>query len=227
MRATQATQRSGAAPLAVRLRSLFDVPLGNPAVSAGLVASAFAGGVMYALTAYVPLWVVASGHGDALLAGAALVPLLVGWAFGSAFGVRVLIARGMRATIAGSFAIVVAASLGLTCAASVGGAGSAAMTALAVLGLGLGPAASTSLLGPQSAVPWAKRGGVTSAVYAVRMLGGSLVVALLGEMGGTAHDAAVGRFGAVVVLAAFGFLGAVRLAPRVLHVAEPSPAVAE
>jgi predicted MFS family arabinose efflux permease len=204
---------------------LFDVPVRDPTVRAGLVGSAFAGGVIYACTAYIPLWVTGQGRGDALAAGAALVPLLVGWAFGSSFGVRVLIARGMRATVAGSFAIVLAGALVLTMAASAGGTGSWAIAALAAVGLGIGPAASTSLLGPQTAVSWAQRGGVTSAVYAVRMFGGSLVVALLGELGGSSREASVGRFAAVAALAAGGAVTAALLAPRVLHVAS-SEAVA-
>jgi MFS family permease len=202
---------------------LFDVPLADPAVRAGLFGSAFAGGIIYACTAYVPLWVVKEGGGDALMAGAALVPLLVGWAVGSSFGVRVLIARGMRATVGGSFAIVLVGAVALTLAAWRGGAGAPAMVALAVVGLGIGPAASTSLLGPQSSVSWARRGGVTSAVYAVRMFGGSLVVALLGELHGPSHVASAGRFAAVTALAAAGLVTANLLAPRVLRVAEPEP----
>jgi MFS family permease len=208
-------------------RPFFDVPVREPAVRAGLVCSAFAGGIIYACTAYVPLWVAGAAQGDALKAGSALVPLLVGWAFGSSFGVRVLIARGMRATVAGAFAIVLVASVALTWAAALGGTGMAAMTALAFLGLGIGPAASTSLLGPQTAVPWSQRGGVTSAVYAVRMLGGSLTVALLGEFGGASQHAAVTRFGALIVLAASSIVAAGRLAPRILRPVEAAPAVAE
>jgi MFS family permease len=198
---------------------LFDVPLREPTVRAGLVGAAFAGGIIYACTAYVPLWVAGQGRGDPLAAGAALVPLLVGWAFGSSFGVRVLIAKGMRATVAGSFAIVLVAAVVLTMAASAGGTGPLAMVALAVVGLGIGPAASTSLLGPQTAVSWAQRGGVTSAVYAMRMFGGSMVVALLGELGGSSREASVGRFAAVALLAAGGAVTAAMLAPRVLRIA--------
>jgi predicted MFS family arabinose efflux permease len=205
---------------------LFDVPVRDPTVRAGLVGSAFAGGVIYACTAYVPLWVTGQGRGDALAAGAALVPLLVGWAFGSSFGVRILIARGMRATVAGSFVIVLAGALVLTMAATTGGTGPWAIAALAAVGLGIGPAASTSLLGPQTAVSWAQRGGVTSVVYAVRMFGGSAVVALLGELGGSSREASVGRFAAVAALAAGGAVSAALLAPRVLQVAASEAATA-
>ncbi len=206
---------------------LFDVPLREPTVRAGLVGAAFAGGIIYACTSYVPLWVAGQGRGDALAAGAALVPLLVGWAGGSSCGVRVLIARGMRATVAGSFAIVLVAAVVLTMAASAGGDGLWAMAALAVMGLGIGPAASTSLLGPQTAVSWARRGGVTSVVYAVRMLGGSMVVALLEGTRRSSREASVGRFAAVALLAAGGMVTAAMLAPRVLGVGEVGDASAE
>ncbi len=74
-----------------------------PAVPAGLVASLFAGGILAACSAYVPLWMTLRSNGDALAAGAALVPLLVGWAIGSSFGVRVLVTRGMRTSVGGGF----------------------------------------------------------------------------------------------------------------------------
>jgi hypothetical protein len=54
-----------------------------------------------------------------------------------------------------------------------------AFAALAVLGLGLGPAASTATIGPQSVVPWSARSVVTSAVYATRMLGGAVAISVL------------------------------------------------
>jgi predicted MFS family arabinose efflux permease len=144
----------------------FAATLREPAVRAGLVASVFAGGILYACAAYVPLWMTGQSHGDALEAGAALVPLLVGWAFGSSFGVRVLVARGMRASVGGGFAIALVGAAALALSVARGLPGLWPMAALAVLGLGLGPAASTSLVGPQSCVPWSHRGSVTSVVYA-------------------------------------------------------------
>ena len=84
---------------------------------------------------------------------------------------------------------------------------------LALLGLGLGPAASTSLVAPQSSVAWPYRGAVTSAVYATRMLGGSLAVVALGAAGAWTADPAVARFTGVALLALAGVVGAVLLAP--------------
>jgi predicted MFS family arabinose efflux permease len=211
------------------LRGLF-VPLPAsvlevPAVRAGLVASLFAGGILAACSAYVPLWMTTHARADALDAGAALVPMLIGWAFGSSFGVRVLVARGMRTSVGGGFTIALVGAAGLALVVAAGASTAMAMSCLALLGLGLGPAASTSLVGPQSCVPWAQRGAVTSAVYALRALGGSVVVAMLGAAGGGEHDPALVRFTALAFLAVAGVAAAAWMAPRVLRLdAEPEPA---
>jgi MFS family permease len=165
-------QRASAEPL---------LPLGylrDRTVQAGLLGGAVAGALLYATTAYLPLWMTAQGY-SALLAGLALVPMLAGWAVGSVFGVRLMIRGGMRASVGGGFALsaVGAALLALMAYehAHIGWA----FAALALLGVGLGPAASTSIIGPQSVVPWRARSVVTSAVYSTRMLGGAVAIALL------------------------------------------------
>jgi predicted MFS family arabinose efflux permease len=206
-------------------RPLFDLPLGDPAVRSGLLLTTFAGAIIYAVAAYVPLWVTAHAHGDALHAGAALLPFLVGWSFGSSFGVRVLLARGMRATLTGSFVLVAAGAI--LFALALGGQlpEGLAMPALAVLGVGIGPAASVSLLGAQSSVAWSQRGAVTSAVYAVRTLGGSAAVAALGWLGDASHDASAMRFAVVALFGFAGLASAMATAPRVLRVHEDGAAL--
>ena len=147
-------------------------------VQSGLLGGAVAGGLLYGTTTYVPLWMTSHGY-SALLAGVALVPMLVGWAIGSIFGVRVLMQGGMRASVGGGFALSAVGAIALSVVAFAHLPIGWAFAALAVLGLGLGPAASTSIIGPQSVVPWSTRSVVTSAVYAGRMLGGAVAVAVL------------------------------------------------
>lgn len=147
-------------------------------VQSGLLGGAVAGALLYSTTAYVPLWMTSQGY-SALVAGVALVPMLAGWTLGSMFGVRVMIRGGMRASVGGGFAL---ASIGAALLAVVVGAHQPilwAFVTLAVLGIGLGPAASTATIGPQSVVPWRARAVVTSAVYSTRMLGGAVAIALL------------------------------------------------
>ena len=68
---------------------------------------------------------------------------------------------------------------------------------------------------------------MTSAVYAARMLGGSLVVAALGLLDGGPQGEAVERFSALALLALTGIVAASLLAPRVLRLeGAPEPAAA-
>jgi hypothetical protein len=124
-----------------------------------------------------------------MAAGAALVPLLLGWAVASTFGVRVLIRWGMRASVSGGFAIALVGGTGLLLATRSTSAHAVAFAlgSLAVLGMGIGPASSTSLIAPQTSVAWSERGAITSTVYASRTLGGSLAIAILGAANAVGH----------------------------------------
>jgi MFS family permease len=178
-------------------------------VRAGLLGGLVAGGVLYTLSAYVPLWMIAHRGQTALGAGVALVPLLTGWAIGSSFGVKLLLRGGLRASAGLGFLIAGAGSalFGLTL---WHGAGDGWLYAsLGLLGIGLGPAASTSIIAPQARVPWEQRGAITSAVYACRMLGGSVAIALVNLMAGSEPRQVL----LVVAIAAAGALAIERLAP--------------
>ncbi len=181
-------------------------------VLSGVVGGLVAGGVLYGTSAYVPLWLVSGGQRSALTAGAALVPLLVGWAVGSALGVRVLLRGGLRASAAGGFAVAAVGAALLAAALVLGWGDAATFGALAIVGLGLGPAASTSIFAPQQRVPWHQRGAVTSALYACRMLGGSLTIALLNLAQGRLTVQAC----LLAVVPLLGALALARLAPSTL-----------
>lgn len=184
--------------------------LPDPVVRAGLVASVFAGGLLYTTAAYAPLWLLGRLGTSAVTAGAALVPLLGGWAVGSSFGVGILVRWGMKASVGGGFALAAAGAALLAFAAFSGASTTLVFAALAILGLGLGPAASTSLVAPQSHVEWRHRGMITSAVYASRMLGGSLAVAALGSTAA----AASWRFAGIAAIAGGAVLVLGAIAPR-------------
>jgi MFS family permease len=187
-------------------------------VRAGVLAGVFAGGLLYTCAAYVPLWMAQRLHADALLAGAALVPLLAGWALGSSFGVHVLLRWGMRASVGGGFAIASLGAAALAWAAFGGLPAPFVFAALALLGLGLGPAASTSLVAPQSHVSWQHRGMITSLIYASRMLGGSLAVTALGGAGSPAW-----RFAGLAAMALLALTVALAITPGRLEPIEARP----
>lgn len=183
--------------------------LGDPTVRAGLVGGLVTGGVLYTLSAYVPLWMMSHRGHTALGAGVALVPLLGGWALGSSFGVKLLLRGGLRAS-AGLGFLVAGAGAALFGLALWHGAGDGWLYAsLGLLGIGLGPAASTCIIAPQARVQWEQRGAITSAVYACRMLGGSLAIALVNLLGGSEPRQVL----MVVAIAAAGALAIERLAP--------------
>ncbi|XXF79616.1 MFS transporter [Myxococcaceae bacterium GXIMD 01537] len=148
-------------------------------VLTGVVGGLAAGALLYGTTAYVPLWLTEQGGHSPLAAGLALAPLLMGWSIGSTMGVRVFMRGGLRASAGGGFALAALGAGLLALCVARGWGTSVASLSLALLGMGLGPAASTSLIGPQSRAPWYHRGIVTSAIYATRLLGGALGVAAL------------------------------------------------
>ncbi|WP_375757062.1 MFS transporter [Corallococcus exercitus] len=148
-------------------------------VVSGIAGGLFAGALLYTMSAWVPLWMTEQGGHSPIGAGLALVPMLLGWSVGSTFGVKVLVRGGMRASVGLGFTLA-ATGAGLLSVAALRGWGiPATFAALALVGMGVGPAASSSLLGPQSRAPWQYRGIVTSTLYSMRLLGGSLAVAAL------------------------------------------------
>jgi len=182
--------------------------LRDPTVRAGLLGGLVAGGVLYTLSAYVPLWMVSHGGRSALGAGVALVPLLTGWALGSSFGVKLLLRGGLRASAGLGFLVAGAGAALFDLALAQHLSDGWLYASLGILGIGLGPAASTCIIAPQARVRWEQRGAITSAVYACRMLGGSLAIAVVHLLGGSEPRQVL----LVVGIALAGAL-ALRLAP--------------
>jgi MFS family permease len=178
-------------------------------VLSGLLGGVASGGLLYGISAYVPLWMHGRGHSP-VVSGLALVPMLVGWSVGSSFGPKVLLRGGMRVSVGGGLCLALAGSGLLTLAAAFDWSLPAILASLALLGLGLGPAASTAIIGPQARAPWHHRGAVTSAVYAVRALGGSVTVAAMA----LAHGGNAQRFGLIAILTGVAAGVLVALAPR-------------
>jgi hypothetical protein len=203
---------------------LSSAALADRTVQAGLLGGLVSGGILYTLSAYVPLWMMSHAGRSALGAGVALVPLLGGWAVGSSFGVKLLLRGGLRASAGVGFAVagIGAGLFGL--ALSHGWTGAWLYASLGLLGIGLGPAASTCIIAPQVRVPWSQRGAVTGSVYACRMLGGSQAIALVNVLPGVGWE--------LLLVAAIAVAGAVlvrQLAPPVVlaEVGVAAAAVAE
>jgi predicted MFS family arabinose efflux permease len=193
----------------------------DPTVRVGVAGGLAAGSLLYGVSAYVPLWMHQRGY-TPVLAGVALVPMLVGWSVGSSFGVKVLMRWGMRASVGGSFCLAFLGASLLTAAALFDWGLAATFASLGVLGMGLGPAASTSIIGPQARATWHQRGAVTSAIYATRTLGGSLGVAVLA----LARGSVAYQFGIIAAITGLAAAALVMTGPRSLtqRLAEETPA---
>ncbi|WP_394833974.1 MFS transporter [Pendulispora rubella] len=173
--------------------------LADPVVRAGAIGSLFAGGLMYAIPAYVPFWFATERHESAVLAGVALIPFLVAWAVGSALGVKLLVRLGAVAVSRAAISLSGVGTLLVALAARMHAPTWCVFAALGIVGLGLGATANSTLVGPQSRVPWAKRGAVTGFMQVGRTLGGATIVALLALL-----PSAQGRFLVLALLALAG-----------------------
>jgi hypothetical protein len=120
----------------------------------------------------------------------------------------------MRASVAGGFMLALVGAAGLWIVIAWGLPVPLAFAALAILGLGVGPAASTALIAAQSQAAYGQRGMITSAVFGARMLGGALMVAALGAA--RAEGAPSARFAALAATALVAAVVLARLSPQKL-----------
>jgi EmrB/QacA subfamily drug resistance transporter len=139
------------------------------------------GALLYALTAYVPMFGQGVLGGSAVKAGSILAPILLGWPIASTLAGRLLLKVDYRPmTIAGNVMVTVgAAMLAFTRADTTGGW---IMLSMMITGFGLGFVSMPYLLGVQNAVPWSRRGVATSSVQFFRNIGGAVAVAALGAL---------------------------------------------
>lgn len=178
-------------------------------VASGLLGGFFVGGLLYSASAYLPLYVSEELHGSPLMAGFAVVPVLVGWAIGAPIGVRILIRGGVRASMGGGLALSFAGAALLSGAVFLHAPFWFIALAGVLVGAGLGPAGSSSTIAPQQRVAWSERAHVTSVVFSSRMLGGALTVVLLSA----ASDHFVSRFLLLAAFAGFAATLILGLAP--------------
>lgn len=139
------------------------------------------GGVLFGVSVYVPLFVQGSLGGTAVTAGAAVASLSIGWPIASFVGGRMLLKTGYRPTLLLGAALM---ALGSGLCVPMGAETSLAyvVSAVFVVGLGLGFTSTSYLVSVQNAVPWSRRGSATSAIVFMRTVGGSVAVAVMGAL---------------------------------------------
>lgn len=147
------------------------------------------GALLIGLTSYVPTYLEGSLGVVPLIAGAALAALTLGWPISAAFSGRIYLRVGFRTTaiIGGAVTLVGALVLALFAATP-----SVVLVAVAcfVIGLGLGLAATSTLIAAQSSVEWNERGVVTGTNMFARSIGSAVGVAVFGAIANAVFGAA-------------------------------------
>jgi EmrB/QacA subfamily drug resistance transporter len=139
------------------------------------------GGLMFSITAFVPMFSQGVLGGSAVVAGAVLTPMLFGWPIASVVSGRLLLRAGYRRLAIAGGIISTAGGL-LLVHAGHSEQRLEVLAATLVIGFGLGFLAMPSLLSVQNAVPWKRRGVATSTVQFFRSMAGAIAVAALGAL---------------------------------------------
>lgn len=139
------------------------------------------GALLYALTAYVPMFGQGVLGGSAVKAGTILAPILLGWPIASTLAGRLLLRVDYRRmTLVGN--LMVAAGTAMLAFSHADTSSGWIMLSMMATGFGLGFISMPYLLGVQNAVPWQRRGVATSSVQFFRNIGGAVAVAALGAL---------------------------------------------
>jgi EmrB/QacA subfamily drug resistance transporter len=117
----------------------------------------------------------------AILAGAVLATMSLGWPLASSQSGRLFLRIGFRDTAVIGSSVCLLGILIFTLAPQPAGAGIAVASTF-VLGFGLGLLSVCTVVGPQSTVAWEQRGVVTGSVMFCRYLGQSLGAAIFGAV---------------------------------------------
>ena len=153
----------------------------NRIIAVASLGNTLLGTLLFAFTAFVPVFAQGVLGGTAVDAGTLLMPILIGWPISSTLVGRYLNRIGYRSfALGGSLLLITGSSLLALVGPSSGRP--IVLVAMMVSGLGMGFTSMPYLLGPQNAVPWSRRGVTTSSVQFFRTIGGSISVAALGAL---------------------------------------------
>jgi len=153
----------------------------NRIIAVASLGNTLLGTLLFAMTAFVPVFAQGVLGGTAVDAGTLLMPILIGWPISSTLVGRYLTRIGYRTfAIGGSLLLITGSALLATVGPSSGRP--IVLVAMMIAGLGMGFTSMPYLLGPQNAVPWSQRGVTTSSVQFFRTIGGSISVAALGAL---------------------------------------------
>jgi EmrB/QacA subfamily drug resistance transporter len=148
-------------------------------ISVASVGSLLLGCVLFALATYVPVYAQGALGGTARDAGVALIPMMLGWPLASTLSGQLMLKHGYRPLVRFGG---VASLIGLCFLAFAPANRFNLAAAMAVIGFGMGFLAMPYLVAIQNAVPWNRRGVITSTNQFFRTIGGAIIVAVLGAV---------------------------------------------
>ena len=130
----------------------------------------FIGAMMMGVSAFLPIYVQGAMGRSAVLAGAVLGAVFIGWTSGSITGARLMIRTSYKITaLAGSVPVLIGSILLATLSADANIAWPIA--GVTTLGLGFGLINSVFVISTQAAVGWEMRGAATASNIFLRQLG--------------------------------------------------------
>ncbi len=153
----------------------------HPVIGPATAAAFLAGIVMFAINAFVPLYVQGVLQRSSFEAGATVSVASLGWTGAAIVSGRLLLRVGYpRLVVTGALSMLSGSTLLLVhpTAAGVGWVGAAAF----LIGLGMGQMQTPLLIVIQSVVDWHTRGAATALNQFSRTIGGAIGVSLLGAL---------------------------------------------
>lgn len=163
----------------------------NRTIAVSSVGNTLLGALLFALTAFVPMFAQGVLGGTAIDAGSLLTPILIGWPISSTVAGWLLLRMGYRPLSIGGGFLIFAGGV-LLAGADAETTRSGLFLPMLLFGLGMGFTSTPYLIGVQSAVPWKLRGVATSTVQFFRTMGGAVAVAALGALFNARLHATVG-----------------------------------
>lgn len=151
----------------------------DPTIMLANVGGMLGGGLIFALSSFIPTFAQGVLGASAMEAGALLTVVSLGWPLASVLTGRAWNALGHRRTAQLGSTLLVVSGLLLTMA-GVGSPRWLLGAASFTMGMGLGFSQTTYIVTVQSQVPWNRRGVATSSHMFARILGSTLWVAMLG-----------------------------------------------
>lgn len=147
----------------------------------GNLVAVVVGAVLMGLTSYLPTYAQGVLGAGALVAGFAVAALTVGWPISASLAGKIYLRIGFRDTALIGSVFIIAGGV-LVALLDAGSSLWAAAFAAFVLGIGLGLAASPTLVAIQSVVGWDRRGVVTATNLFSRSLGSAVGAAVFGAI---------------------------------------------